>query len=632
MAPTRPLTAVAIGAALVLAIIAVPGVGSAATRTTLQNSVSPIAAPGSLVRPVAAEARIDFELYLGLRDTAAAEATLAAVSDPSSPRYGEYLSPAEFRARFARPDEDVAAAQKWLSSQGFSVGHVPANHTTVQASGTAAQVEQAFQTTLNEYRIGRRLLRAPASAPSIPSSLDGVVRGVLDLADVRHRVGAPRPPGAFRAGRPCSEYWGQLIARKLPEAYGRKQPFTVCGYAPAQIRGAYGLDRIVRSGVDGSGVTVAIVDAYASTTIQHDIDRYSIRHDLPRVTIRQITRPPQFGGLCGRRSWSQEETLDVDAVHGVAPGAGILYWGAASCFDRHLRDAETDIVEHRRADIITNSFGGRDEQDPASHVLAWHDIFLQAGAEGIGTYFSSGDDGDGIENVGFRTVQLPASDPAVTAVGGTSLGVDAVNRYTFETGWGTGVSSLVGDVWKPAPPGDFLYGGGGGTSRIFAEPPYQHGVVPDGLSGYWGGSNRVVPDVAMDGDPSTGLLVGQTQTFPGHVVRYGEYRLGGTSLSSPLFAGVMAIADDAAGSAHGFVNPLLYSLAGSSAFRDVVDPPVRLAAARADFVNGVNKTDGVSFGLRTLNVTGTIHTRPGYDDVTGVGSPRGRAFIEALSP
>ena len=626
-----PLAAVA-GAAFALAIIAMPGVGAAATRTTLQNSVSPIAAPANLVGPVAAGARVNFELYLGLRDTAGAEATLAAVSDPSSSRYGDYLSPSAFRARFARPQSDVQAARRWLSSQGFSIGAVPANHTTIAASGTVAQIERAFQTSLNEYRVGRHVVRAPASAPSVPSSLNGVVRGVLDLADVRHRVGAPRPPGAFRAGRPCSEYWGQLIARKLPEAYGREQPFTVCGYAPDQIRGAYGLDRIVRSGVDGSGVTVAIVDAYASPTIQHDIDRYSVRHDLPHVALRQITRRPQFGGTCGRRSWSQEETLDVDAVHGVAPGAAILYWGAASCFDRHLRDAETDIVEHRRADIITNSFGGRDEQDPASHVLAWHDIFLQAGAEGIGTYFSSGDDGDGIENVGFRTVQLPASDPATTAVGGTSLGVDAVDRYIFETGWGTGVSSLVGGAWKPTPPGDFLYGGGGGTSRIFAEPPYQQGVVPDRLSGYWGGSNRVVPDVAMDGDPSTGLLVGQTQTFPGHVERYGEYRLGGTSLSSPLFAGVMALADDAAGSSHGFVNPLLYSLAGSPAFRDIVDPPVTLAAARTDFVNGVNKTDGLSFGLRTMNFTGTISTHPGYDDVTGVGSPRGRRFIEALSP
>ena len=632
MVRVRPLSAAAIGAVFVLAIMVVPGVGSAVSRTTLRNSSSPVAQPAHFIRHVPGGARIDFELYLGLRDTAGAEAALAAVSDPSSSRYGDYLSPSAFRARFARPQADVDAARAWLSSQGFSLGAVPANHTTVSASGTVAQVERAFQTALNEYRVGGRSERAPATAPSVPASLDGVVRGVLDLADVRHRVGAPAPPLAFRAGRPCSEYWGQRMARELPDAYGRTQPFTVCGYGPDQIRGAYGLERTVREGVDGSGVRVAIVDAYASTTIQRDVNTYSRRHDLPSITLDQITRPPQFGSKCGRRGWSVEETLDIEAVHGVAPGAGILYWGAASCLDRHLRDAVADIVEHHRADIITNSYGGRDEQDPASHVLAWHDIFLQAGAEGIGTYFSSGDDGDGIENVGIRTVQLPASDPATTAVGGTSLGVDAFDRYVFETGWGTGISSLARDAWKPAPPGAFLYGGGGGTSRIFAEPSYQRGVVPDRLSGYWGGSNRVVPDIAMVGDPNTGFIVGQTQTFPGHVERYGEYRLGGTSLSSPLFAGVMALADDAAGSSHGFVNPLLYSLAGSGAFRDIVDPPTTIAAARTDFVNGVNRTDGLSYSLRTMNFTGTIDTRPGYDDITGVGSPNGRRFLEALAP
>jgi len=280
--------------------LVVPGVGSAATRTTLRNSSSPVAEPAQFIRHVPRGARIDFELYLGLRDTAGAEATLAAVSDPSSSRYGDYLSPSAFRARFARPQADVDAARAWLSSQGFAVGAVPANHTTVSASGTVAQVERAFQTTLNEYRVGGRSERAPAKAPSVPASLDGVVRGALDLADVRHRVGALGPPLAFRAGRPCSDYWGQLMARELPDAYGRTQPFTVCGYGPDQIRGAYGLERTVREGVDGSGVRVAIVDAYASQTIQSDVNTYSRRHDLPSIALDQITRPPQFGSKCGR--------------------------------------------------------------------------------------------------------------------------------------------------------------------------------------------------------------------------------------------------------------------------------------------------------------------------------------------
>ncbi len=132
----------------------------------------------------------------------------------------------------------------------------------------------------------------------------------------------------------------------------------------------------------------------------------------------------------------------------------------------------------------------------------------------------------------------------------------------------------------------------------------------------------------MDGDPTTGMLVGQTQTFSDGVY-YDEYRIGGTSLSCPLFAGVMALADQKAGFAHGFANPALYA-APASAYRDVVAPASPLAAVRADFVNGENASGGMSYSARSLNQTGTLHTIPGYDDVTGRGTPDGVAFLNAL--
>src|SRR5436190_6276361 len=117
----------------------------------------------------------------------------------------------------------------------------------------------------------------------------------------------------------------------------------------------------------------------------------------------------------------------------------------------------------------------------------------------------------------------------------------------------------------------------------------------------------------MDGDPNTGMLVGRTQTFSDGVC-YDEYRSGGTSLSSPLFAGVMALADQAAGHHHGFANPALYA-ASASAFRDVAGDGPNDAVARADYVNAQNATDGISYTIRTLNDTGTIAVRPAYDDV-----------------
>ena len=221
---------------------------------------------------------------------------------------------------------------------------------------------------------------------------------------------------------------------------------------------------------------------------------------------------------------------------------------------------------------------------------------------------------------------------AVGLAAGTALAVGRNNNYVFEQGWGTGKSVLTNGAWAPARPA-YLYGGGGGTSQLFRQPAYQKKVVPTSIANYFGkGAHRAVPDVAMVGDPSTGFLVGQSQSFPDGSVRYSEYRIGGTSLSSPLFAGVVAVADQVNGGTLGFLNPKIYQLAGSSAFRDVNHGrAVTDGVVRVDFANGLDATGGLITSLRTLNQTGTIFTRAGYDDVTGVGSPNGIPFLVAMA-
>ncbi len=232
--------------------------------------------------------------------------------------------------------------------------------------------------------------------------------------------------------------------------------------------------------------------------------------------------------------------------------------------------------------------------------------------------------------IGYVSADYPGSSPNVTAVGGTSLGIGPSNNYRFETGWGTFRTDKKRRRWAPPAPGRFFYGSGGGTSRLFNEPSYQTPVVPAPLSGHYGGAGRVVPDVAMDGDPNTGILVGERQTFPSGKVRYAEARYGGTSLSTPLFAGVMALADQAAGFAHGFATPALYQLAGTGAFHDVTAAPTRIAVVRRDFVNGVNRKKGFEISLRTFDLDSSLRSTPGFDNVTGLGSPNGTAFIDAL--
>ena len=164
----------------------------------------------------------------------------------------------------------------------------------------------------------------------------------------------------------------------------------------------------------------------------------------------------------------------------MAPGAHVLFVGGADCLDESLIDAVNKIVDGGLAQIVSNSYGNLGETgEDAGLRQAWNDTFRQAALEGIGMYFSSGDSGDEIDNLGHAEADFPASHPLVTAVGGTSLGVGSSDGYLFETGWGTTSSTLTDGAWDPAPPGDHLYGSGGGTSLFYAEPDYQKPVCAE---------------------------------------------------------------------------------------------------------------------------------------------------------
>jgi subtilase family serine protease len=167
---------------------------------------------------------------------------------------------------------------------------------------------------------------------------------------------------------------------------------------------------------------------------------------------------------------------------------------------------------------------------------------------------------------------------------------------------------------------------------VFAQPAYQRGVVPAAIARrYSATGGRAVPDVAALGDPNTGMRVGETQTFPDGSVKYSEYRIGGTSLASPLFAGIMAIADQVAGRPHGFANFALYDLYRTRAVHDVKHVGGS-AVVRTDFVNGVDASNGITTSLRSLDTRNdtTIRTRSGYDDITGIGTPNGERFLGAV--
>src|SRR6266446_6432071 len=497
--------------ALTLILLAVFSLsaGAAPGRATLPGSVPSWSNSKNYVAPADASQSIGFRVYLGWKDPAAVLSLAQAVSDPRSTSNRHYLTPAQFRQQFAPSQADVNSVESWLRSEGFTVVYIPQNNHYVSAEGTVAQASTAFGVDFANYAVQGLTVRSPTAELSVPSALANVVSGVLGLDDTAqfvrpyNVVDAP-PPAAFVTGTPCSVYWGEKAAVGFTNPYGAGVlPYAPCGYTPQQIKGAYGLSG---AAFDGSGQTVAIIDAYASPTIEQDVNQWSRNRGLPSFTANQFTQVvapgtyhhPERGQKQDPQGWYGEETLDVEAVHGMAPGADIVFVGAPNNF-QDLDAALNHVVDRQLASIVTNSYGFRTELLPPGFIKPYEDTILQGAIEGITVNFSSGDDNDESLVVGYKTVDWPASSPFVTAVGGTSLAVGANNTYLFETGWGTTNRTWSGTAWKPA---SWLYGSGGGVSRLFAEPSYQLGVVQDSVFAAQGhGSGRAVPDVSALGDP-----------------------------------------------------------------------------------------------------------------------------------
>ncbi|HVX18236.1 MAG TPA: S53 family peptidase [Acidimicrobiales bacterium] len=621
----KGLAAVALGALTVplIAISATASPPQAANRKTLPGSAPEWANPTDQATTLAAPSALSARVYLAPRGgQAQLDAAVAAVSTPGSATYRHFLTPAQYRARFAPSAAEVDSVEAWLTGAGLHVDGVAAGNRSISVSGTAQAVQHAFGVTVAEYHHNGRVEQAPSSDISVPASIAGQVLAVNGLSTpqrVQHSV-AP-PPAGFRNAQPCSQYYGQVVAGSLPSFNGTPAPYSVCGYTPSQFRSAYG---VTASGLTGQGTTVAITDAYAAPTILADANTYSTRRgDAPFGTGQfSQSAPGTFTDEdeCDASSWYGEETLDVEAVHGIAPAANVTYYGAASCNDDDLLSTLQQVVDDNQASIVTNSWGEAEMYETSGSVAAYEQVFQQGAMQGIGFLFSSGDSGD--ERAATHRIQTdyPTSDPYVTSVGGTSDAIAANGTFQFQTGWGTDkyVLSKNGKIWQRANP-FYLYGAGGGVSRLSPQPAYQHGVVPPG-----GRNGRAVPDIAMDADPTTGMLIGETQTFPDGVY-YDEFRLGGTSLASPLMAGMQALATQAAGGRLGFANPAIYQRARTAGvYRDVTLRPYGLGNVRADYANGINGDGGVVYSLRTFGDDATLQAASGWDDVTGVGTPTAR--------
>jgi subtilase family serine protease len=640
---------VAGAAVLATAVLAGPATASSPSRHLLAGSAPRWVSHARTVGATPKRQQIAFGVLLRMRNQAAAVRTLQAVSEPTSAAYGRWLTNAQFDARYAPARSQVAAVQRWLRAQGFAVTKTFRSGMYVQATGSAAQVERTFGTSLRQYHYKGATLRSNASPLSLPAATPAAVTGAIAgivgidqgsaLKQPANTLPGP-PPGARYGVQPCSRYYGQKIARDKPKAHGKHRPYVVCGYGPQQYQAAYGESHLLAHGINGHGTTVAITDAYAAPTILKDAQIYNRVHHQPKFTrgqFRQITPAPNGYGqeqLCDPQGWYGEETLDVEAVHAMAPGAKVVFIAGSDCLSG-LDNAWAGAIDNHVADVITNSWtDGTDDISllGQAYVDFYNQFSLEAALTGITVNFSSGDDGDhtaGGTDLSAKTVEFPADVPFVTGVGGTSVEIGRYGRWLDEFGWQTAYSPLTDGAWGPA---EYNSGGGGGTSVLYKQPWYQKGKVPTSISEYYGSTPmRAVPDISMPGDPNTGFTVGETQVFPNGTY-WDQYRIGGTSLSSPLLAGVVAVANQAAHHKLGFINPLYYRMLGTRALHDIVAPHRPALEVRTDFTNFLNAAQGKMFRLQTIDVqTSTLHSTRGYDAETGVGTPRGPAFFAAAA-
>jgi subtilase family serine protease len=642
---------------LVAAAFAVTGTAQANDRQTVVGTKPTWAKTSTDRGKTATDQRIDARVWLTGRDPKGLDAYAQAVSTPGSRQYRKFLTPQQFNQRFGASEQQVAAVTSWIRSSGLYVDLAGSNSHYLHVTGHVDKAKKAFGTDFRNYAAQGKISRAPETNATVPDSVASSVLTVTGLDTGRHTRThgdtLPPPDPNYNVAQPCEQYYGQKIAYDQPTAYGKHQPRAMCGYKPAQLRGAYGA---TASGLTGKGATVAIVDAYAAPKMEQVSNRFAKKYGSPAFAKGQYREvlPPTFDLVdeCGASGWYGEEALDVTAVHDLAPKANVVYVGAQNCADG-LDAALTKIVDEHLADIVSNSWGDLSEHYTQAMIDAEESIFKQGAIEGIGFYFSTGD--CGYEAPGtpcqarygdfgstHRQTDMPTSDPWVTAVGGTTLAVGANNQYKFEADWNVQYDNLAanGKSWSTPPPGNYpstyTAGGGGGTSDLFTQPGYQRGVVPNSLSKKLPDGTtakqpmRTIPDISAVADSGTGILYPEWNQRPDGSFGYTESRVGGTSLACPVIAGLQALAQEAQGRQPiGFANPAIYLRAGQHVYHDVTDKPLGndpVAYVRTNYTDPFAAKGPLLYILVTSGNKGiakadALTATLGYDRGTGVGSP-----------
>ncbi len=544
-----------------------------ASAATLLNAqiVHPLAQPRFDRGPVEANFRIG-HIRMMFQRTAAQRAgldqLLAAQRDPSSPDYHRWLTPEQYADRFGLSPADLARAAAWLKSAGFTIESTARGRDWIAFSGTAAQVQAAFQTSVHRYAVRGETHFAVSTEPQIPTDLKPLVATMLGLNDFR-----PKP--------------------MLKPANTSGSGYSL---VPADLAAIYDINPLYQQGLTGTKEKIVIVgQAPGNETLLSDVQQFRNSYGLGQAHIEMFSDGSSPSTI---QDDQVEADLDLEWAGAIAPQATLIY-----VYSANADDAAFFAIDQHLAPIISESFGVCEAQAQVSAPSQFEAAAKKANALGITWIASSGDSGaagcdpDAAVAANGLAVSLPASIPEITAVGGTEFNEAGGNHWNSANG--TNGGSALGYIAEMAWNDTFLNGSlaatGGGVSSFYQKPSWQigPGVPVDG--------QRDVPDIALaaanDHDPYNIIALGQS------------LQVGGTSASAPVFAGILALLNQhLQQNGAGNINATLYGLALSSPamFHDVVNNS-NIVPCESGSPDCVDSELGYSAGI-------------GYDLTTGLGS------------
>ena len=584
------------------------------TQTTrLKGTLHPLVQQASLLGHADSATRMTgVTIYFKPTDAqqAALKALLTAQTNPASPSFHKWLTPAQFGVRFGLNTADTNRISQWISAQGLTVNSVSPTH--ISFSGDVTHVEAAFHTKINRYQLQGAEHLANATEVSLPSAVANVTLGIRNLAEFR-----PRP-----RVHPRPKY-----------NYGSTGDHFL---APDDFTTIYDVKALYNSGYTGSGQNIVVVGQ--SEILTSDLDAFRSASGLT-AKDPTLTLVPNSGTAVEVSGGDEEESdLDVEWSGAIAQAASINFVYVGNDQNYSVFDSLSYAIDNDLAPVISISYGACEASFQASDITTLTAAFQQANAQGQTIVAASGDNGaaDCDEPASANSVvtsakdglavDVPAASPYVTGVGGTEFSGDVSSAGTYwessnNSNNGSAISYIPETSWNDTDtttPSNGLSASGGGASTLFSKPSWQTGtgVPADGA--------RDVPDVALNASPdhdgylycsagscSNGFLDSQNQPTVA----------GGTSFGAPTFSALLTLINQKLGSSgQGNINPSLYALATSTpaAFHDITTGSNKVPCTASSTDCGSSGYIGYSGGT-------------GYDQVTGLGTIDANELATAFS-